>query len=214
MENQRTRELVVAALAENIFAGLGAYVVAWVCLRIYAGHAPNWVWDWALLVGLTVFGVLCVVRFSRDEVEKVSLRLRYEKLISLYAEAEATIAELRAELSRAQKRLRTQEFTEASKDAKQVVEADKFADLRRNVQEIVDRWRNEVSYSRDSVTMSKAAWQDAMQFLRDAGVLVRGGPGGRQWVFVDGATERTVAQAVAERFEKLEQHVDTNFVVA
>lgn len=214
MENQRNREYVIAAVAENLFAGVGAGVLAWVAFRVYAGNAPDWIWDWARLVGLAVFGLLCLIRFSKDEVGKVALRIQYERAISMIAELEATAAEQRAEIQRLTKALRTREFADASKDAKEVVKPDQFAALRANVAQIVDRWVNDVSFSRDACTMSKGEWEEAMRFLRDAGLLVRGGSGGRQWVFVDGVNQRQVERAIRERFDKLESHVNTNFVVA
>lgn len=214
MENQRNREYVIAAVAENLFAGVGAGVLAWVAFRVYAGNAPDWIWDWARLVGLAVFGLLCLIRFSKDEVGKVALRIQYERAISMIAELEATAAEQRAEIQRLTKALRTREFADASKDAKEVVKPDQFAALRANVAQIVDRWINGVSFSRDACTMSKGEWEEAMRFLRDAGLLVRGGSGGRQWVFVDGVNQRQVERTIRERFDKLESHVNTNFVVA
>lgn len=211
---QRNKEYVVAALAENVFAGVGAGVVAWVVLRVWVGDAVGSVWLWSRLVALTVFGVLCVVRFSRDEVGKAWIQVERGRAVAWIAELEATVADQRSEIERLTKALRTREFADASKDAKEVVQVDEYAGLRSNVAQVIERWAEGVSYSRDACTMSKGEWAQAMRFLRDAGVLVRGGAGGRQWVFVDGMNRRRVESAVAERFSKLEAHTNTNFVVA
>ena len=218
--NERVRrdgEQVNAAVRENVWGGIGAGLVTFVS-GVWLLEYSNELLIVSLLTMLFVFGVTCVWRFSLDEVRDW---LDHEQVVRLIAERDSMIAdqqaelvELRAENKRQAEQLRTYEFNAASRDAKDVVQRDEYAELRRNVQEIVDRWAQGVSYSRDNCTMSKSQWMDAIKFLRDAGIVVRGGAGNRQWVFVDGVNQGQVEQRIRERIARLEDYAATNYVVA
>lgn len=207
---QRDGELVSAAVRENVWAGIGAGLIAFVVGFAFTGYSEGLLIV-ALLTTMAVFGVLCLIRFSLDEFREWWDR---EQAVRMLADQQAELVELRAENKRLAQALRTKEFNEASKDAKDVVRRDEYVELKRNVQEIVERWSQGASYSRDNCTMSKTQWMEAIRFLRDAGIVVRGGAGNRQWVFVDGAKQGQVERRIRERIQKLEEYAATNYVVA
>lgn len=222
--NQRDTELVSATAQENMWAGVGAAVltlsaqIAWrlnvglpVLLEVALG--------WSLLAGLSLFGVLSIIRFSldewRDSLERLRMMGVLTELQADNARLTALVAEQGAELTRLRQRVRGQEFKEAAKDARSVVTPDETdtAKRLRNAERIVERWSNNHPYSREAVQMSRQEWESAMALLQSAGVVGRGGPGGRQMVI----TARSQAEALNQlrnRGRVWEQAEGTNFVVA
>ena len=193
IRQQRDRELVSATNLENIYAGIGAGALALCGQLIWRMEAQlplltAPVGIWSLIASLSLFGVLSVIRFSLDEWRDSMERA---KMYALLADKEATIDrqaatvnEQQAEITRLRSRIRGQEFKAAAKDARNIVTPDETnTDKRvRNAERILDRWANNQPYGREVVSMSRQDWEAAMGLLQSAGVVGRGGAGGRQWV--------------------------------
>ena len=192
---QRDRELVSATAQENMWAGVGAAVLALsmqIAWRLNVGLPVllDVAIGWSLLVGLSFFGVLSVIRFSLDEWRD---SLERAKMMGVLTEQQAEIdrlaatnAEQRAEITRLRQRVRGHEFKEAAKDARSIVTPDESDTAKRvrNAEWILERWAAGHPYGRESVQMSRPDWEAAMSLLQSAGVVGRGGAGGRQWVVI------------------------------
>ncbi len=217
-EVERTSEWVSATARENAWAGIGAGIV----VQVFQGFADAFFSYplsersvlYSVLCGFGVFGLLCLVRFTMDEWRLVWDARDRAVAVSMIAELEATVAELRSELKRVHREVRGQEFRLAAGSAREVVQAELEDDdrLRSSIDEVLSRWEQGVSYSRDSCAMSKAEWATAMLFLHDAGVVEKGGLGGRQWVFCDGVDAVHARVLVHEQFERRLAGSATNFV--
>lgn len=224
IRRERSQATVQAKMTENAQAGLGlASIILGAALLWYA------IADWETLqpafrifvaassAGLIWFGALSVIRFSIDEVRDVYQYYRMQELLVdkevRLQQALADSAEMRKELRRFQSMVKTQEFSKASVNAREVVTPNKFEGLQRNVDEILTRWSQDVSYTRKATEMSDGDWLEAMGLLDSAGLIVRGGPGRRQRV-ID-AESLAQAQKKADACLRTRERFDgTNFTPA
>lgn len=225
MRKERNQNTVQAKVTENVQAGLGvSSVVVGVSIIIFVAR------DWATVpfplriitlaigLGMIWFGVLSCIRFSVDEVRdayqwyRLQERLVDEKLRVQQLQADNT--ELRREVRRLQSIVKTQEFNRAAAGARDVVKAnDKFDTLRRNADELLSRWSQNLSYSRDATQMTRNDWEAAMRLLESAGLIQLGGPGNRQRTIV--AESLTQAQRkVDAKLKTWEQFDATTFTPA
>jgi hypothetical protein len=140
--------------------------------------------------------------------------IRIEEQAETIQQRDHVIAELQRELKRANAQIRTQEFEQASKGAREVVNAeDKFTAVRCNVEAILSRWSQGLPYGRDHVSMTEGEWKAAMDALEAAGQAGRGGNGGRQRVVVANSLSQA-QQAVEKKLRVWEKYDNTNFTPA
>lgn len=193
--NQRDTELVTATVRENFWAGVGGAVLSLalqIAYRLAIG-LPIFLdiaMGYSLLVGLAIFGLLSLIRFSLDELRDSIKFLQMQGVLQEQAEEiarlTATIAEQAEEIKRLRAKTRAQEFKDASRNAKAIVtpeESDTTKRLR-NAEKILERWSNGHPYGRESMQMTRQDWEGAMGLLQSAGAVGRGGAGGRQWVVI------------------------------
>lgn len=221
---QRNTELVNATARENVWAGIGAGALAFCGQLVYRANAglpliTDMMFVWSLVAALGLFGLLSVVRFSldewRDSIERAQIYGVLEEQEATIEEQAATIAEQDAELARLRARVRGQEFKEAAKGARAIVTPEETgtAQRLRNAERILERWKHQHPYSREAVQMSRGDWEAAMSLLQSAGVVGRGGPGGRQWVIIANSYAEAL-HAVREKARTWERVEHTNFVAA
>ncbi len=222
--NQRDTELVNATAKENMWAGVGGATLA-LCLQIayrLASGLPIFIdlaIGWALLVGLAIFGLLSLARFSLDELRDSIKYLQMQGVMDEMAEElatkDATIAEQAREIQRLRAKVRGQEFKDASKQARNVVTAEETDTTKRlrNAERILERWASNNPYGRESMQMSRQDWEGAMALLQSAGAVGRGGAGGRQWV-VTATNHAEALRLLRQRGEVWEQSENTTFVPA
>ena len=209
---QRNTEYVSAAARENLLAGFGAGVLAFVLGFAWGGYSETLL-TIALCVAGGFFGLLCMVRFSLDEWKAWYDQETYERTVAgLLAENDA----LRKELTHARTESRTAEFAAASKNAKALPAVDSFAQVRADVDEIIGRWAASAKYGRDpcASTMGRPRWEAASQVLVDCGAMVVEDSGRRSRVFREGITYAEVDKRVRVAFERMREHKDTNFTPA
>lgn len=223
---ERNQATVQAKVTENLQAALGvASAVVGVSATWYTAaewsalEQPLRVAGVALGTGAVWFGILSVVRFSIDEVRDLYQWLRLQEIAAGYLvqidALKAENADLRRELRRANAMIRTQEFEQASKGARETVTPveNKFIAIRRNVDAILNRWSQGLQYGRDHVNMTEGEWKAAMDALEAAGMAGRGGNGGRQRIVVADNLSQA-QQAVEKKLKTWEKYQDTNFTPA
>jgi hypothetical protein len=211
MQDVRQREMagVTAAVVENFWAGVGLAVVLYVAGFFWRGHSDALL-TVAGLSGAALFGLLCVLRFSEELKERIDQEVYVRTVSALQAEIDG----LRAELAHVNTEKATAEFAAATKSSKTVVVADKDAQLKRDLREIVDRWAANARYGRDHCGMGRPRWEAATSFLVECGVMVVEGKGSRQQrVFVDGLTRGDVDRKIAKAFKRIAETEGTNFAV-
>lgn len=226
IRRERNQTIVRAKVSENLQAGIGV-------ASVVVGGAICWytVSEWAALeqpfrvawvaggLGAIWFGLLSVIRFSIDEVRDLYQWLRLQEVAAGYLmqveQLKADNLELRRELKRANAMLRTQEFEQASKGARETVTPveNKFIATRRNIEAILSRWSQGLPYGRDHVNMTEGEWKAAMDALEAAGMAGRGGNGGRQRIVVADNLNQA-QQAVEKKLRTWEKYQDTNFTPA
>lgn len=224
VRNQRNTELVNATARENMWAGIGgaalalAIQIAW---RI-ATSLPIFldaILGVALLVGIAIFGALSLARFSLDELSDGIKYLQMQGVLHEQAQEiatlTATVAEQAREIARLRAKVRGQEFKEASKQARTVVTAEETDTGRRlrNAERILERWANNEPHGRESMQMSRQEWEGAMALLQSAGVVGRGGSGGRQLI-VTAKSHAEALRLLRKRGEVWEESANTTFVPA
>lgn len=183
VRKERNQGVVRAKVSENLQAGLGvASTILGGSLLVYT------VGEWSVLpqplpiggvavgAGLIWFGALSVLRFSMDEIRDAYQNWRWQELATSQRlkieQLTADNTELRRENKRLQAMVKTQEFNKASEGAREVVKAvGKFDALRKNIDDILDRWSRGLKYGRDDVTMTRPEWEAAMQCLASAGLV-------------------------------------------
>ena len=191
--NQRDTELVTATVRENFWAGVGGAVLSLalqIAYRLAIGLPIflDAIMGVALLVGLAIFGLLSLARFSLDELQSGLRYLQMQGVLQEQAEEiarlTATIAEQAEEIKRLRAKTRAKEFKDASRNAKAIVTPDESDTTKRlrNAEKILERWSNGHPYGRESMQMTRQDWEGAMNLLQSAGAVGRGGAGGRQWV--------------------------------
>lgn len=214
---ERSREWVSATVLENMWAGVGSGIVSFVfqtALSLFFGVESSDMALLSLLASLAMFGVLCIVRFTTDELNIVWDVYEQRAASALIDRLQSTVAEQQSTIRRLERENRGQRFTEASKDAREAVSAEKPDALRVALDEIIGRWQQDVSYARSSCTISKSDWATAMRLLFRLNLVEKSGPGGRQWVFVDGISVDEVNTRIREHYQRLELTENTNFVLA
>lgn len=207
---QRNTEYVSAAARENLLAGFGAGVLAFVLGFAWGGYSETLL-TVALCVAGGFFGFLCMVRFSLDEFKAYYDQENYERTVAgLLAEVDA----LRKELKHARTESRTAEFAAASKNAKALPAVDDFAQLRADVDEIIARWAASAKYGRDHCSMGRPRWEMASRVLVDCGAMVIEESGRKARVFREGISYAEVDKRVRVAFARMREHKDTNFTPA
>ena len=170
-------------------------------LRIVAG-----------LSGLLFFSVLCIIRFTDDDVEKVWGTLQRHRAETIIMRQEAEIDQLIRENRRLANQARTHEFKEASKNARAVaVSDDEQAQLRRDVAKIVDLWAKGMKHGRDHCGISRGRWGVATQFLVHCGVMEIANDSTQRRSFVDGLTAAQADRRIRDAYAKIDKHDGTNF---
>ena len=190
IRKERNQSGVRAKVFENLQAGIGvASVIVGGSILAYT------VGDWAALghplrvagvaggAGAVWFGALSVIRFSLDELRDFGQLLKFQEAAAKYylqvkdrdeviRQKDTDITELRRELRKCQSQIKTVEFNQVTKNAREVVKAvDKYEGLRKSIDDILTRWSQGLKYGRDDVTMTRAEWEAAMKCLDSAGVL-------------------------------------------
>lgn len=213
MRKERNQATVQAKVLENLQAGVGVASVVVGGAVVWYTVAEWQAWEAAYRVagiatgaGAMWFGVLSVVRFSLDEMRDMYEWLRLQELAASYylqiEQLKADNAELRKENRRLQSHVKTQEFNEASKGAREVVQAaDKYETLRHNAEEILTRWAQGISYSRDATQMSRQDWEGAMRLLDSAGLIERDEKNPRK--------RAIVAESLAQAQKKVDTKIET-----
>lgn len=221
---QRNTELVNATARENMWAGIGgatlalALQIAW-RLAVAVPVFLDVVLGIALLVGLSIFGLLSLVRFSLDELHDSLKYLQMQGVLHEQAQEIATLTatcrEQGDEIKRLRATVRGQEFKAAAKNAKAIVapEETDTAKRLRNAERILERWAANQPYGRDYVSMTRDEWEGAFQLLQSAGVAGKGGAGGRQWV-VTAKSHADALRALRQRGRMWEETSNTTFVPA
>jgi cell division protein FtsB len=183
LRKERNQTIVRAKVSENFQAGLGvASVIVGGSILVYtftnwaALRPPLPIVGIATGAGAVWFGVLSVIRFSLDEVRDLYQWLKLQETAAGYflkiQQLTADNTELKRELRKLQSQVRTQEFNQISKGAREVVKTmDKYDALRKNIDDILQRWSQGLKYGRDDVTMTRQEWEAAMRCLDSAGVL-------------------------------------------
>lgn len=183
LRKERNQTTVRAKVSENFQAGLGvSSAIVGGSILVYtfgnwsALQPPLPIVGIATGAGAVWFGVLSVIRFSLDEVRDLYQWLKLQETAAKYYERiqqlTADNAELKRELRKLQSHVKTKEFNEVSKGAREVVKAvDKYDSLRKNIDDILERWSNGLKYGRDDVTMTRQEWESAMRCLDSAGLV-------------------------------------------
>lgn len=226
IDEHRTHEWVDATTKGNVWAGVGAALLvvsgvgAW-CLFVGRPFADYHILA-ALLAGLGWFALLCLVRFSIDELREKLDEASTIGLLAQQAEEihrqKAEIADLRAENKRISAMLRGQEFQTAAKGARSIVTAEDSDAERtlRHVERILQTWKNGNQYGRDyckAMGMTRPDWEAAVMLMQKAGVMGKGGPGNQQWI----VTANNYSDAVSRTRERAGLRTRTegsNFVAA
>ena len=225
IRKERNQTIVRAKVSENLQAGIGvASVIVGGSILAYT------VGDWAALehpvrvagvaggAGAVWFGALSVIRFSLDEIRDFGQLLKFQetaaKYYQLYEQEKASNLELRRENRRLQSQIKTQDFNQVTKNAREVVKAvDKYEGLRKSIDDILTRWSQGLKYGRDDVTMTRAEWEAAMKCLDSAGVLGVDDKNPRKRIII----AESLAQAqkkVDTKISVWEQFDTTNFTPA
>ena len=213
---QRTGAWVNATVQENIWAGFGSGVLAYVVGYALDGHSDA-LSLLAVLVAAGFFGTLCVIRFTADERKLVWDMHMARTAENHIIELEATVADLRSELKRTGVELRTNEFKRASQNAKALPAVDESAELRADVSNIISRRFNGAKFGRaefEKMPRGRARWEAAMRLLFDCGAMEVTNDGKQQRLFVDGLTQAQAEAKAREAFKRIDAHKNTNFTPA
>ncbi len=219
---QRDTQLVTAAVLENAWAGVGATVL------VFAGEIgwtlfwetpfADWLFVPPVLAGGGVFGALCIVRFSLDEIrekyEQSKMFAYMEDQALRIQEQDAQIRDLQTENKRLNTRLRAAEFRSASSGARVVTAEETDTErILRNVERILQTWRDNLPYGRDyckAMGLTRPEWEAAVMLMQKAGVM---GKDNRQWVVIAKSyNEATIL--VRERAGLRTRTEGSNFVAA
>jgi hypothetical protein len=221
LRRERNQATVQAKMMENAQAGLGVFTIIlgvsilWYVVLSWASLEPAFrIFSAAVGSAMCWFGILSVIRFSIDEVRDVYQWYRLQELVVdkevKLQQAMIDIADLRKENRRLQSAVKTQEFNQASKGAREIVAPDKFATLRNNADDLLQRWAKGASYARDATQISRGDWEEAMRLLDSAGLILRGGPGNRQRT-IEAQSLTQAQQKLESRLRTWEQFDGTNF---
>jgi hypothetical protein len=207
-EHSFQRHVLNPAL-QNVLAGIGMAVVArWLpeLIRSYTG------WGWEaqdpnknpMLMGVILFGLLCIFRFSRDEISdivlKVSMRL-YEIKLDRDIKAQIDYYDGRiTQLLNTNKDLQAQLEVYGGISVGNPLTAAEVAERKNLAQKMYTRLVNNLPITRDECLRTKAfesrgEWATARQFLVDAGVIEPSG--------------KPLAAAVAQGSSLIESYAQT-----
>lgn len=176
MERQSFRTDVLNPLLQNLFAGVGAAVVAISICTVAEVDISN---EWSAAIVGVVFGILTVARFSSDEVRGFMFdwaagaesARNEELLLQQKQQYEQQLDALRARIRSLEAVLVKHNLSAASA----INPEGKIGEEYSAAVKLMGRFFHGLDVSRDEVTrlkiMNRPQWLKGMDFLRDAGVV-------------------------------------------
>ena len=176
MERQSFRTDVLNPLLQNLFAGVGAAVVAISISTVAEVDIPN---EWSAAIVGVIFGILTVGRFSSDEIRGflfdwaagAESSRNEELLLQQKQQYEQQLDALRARI-RSLEAVLVKHNLQASSPLQP---EGKVGEEYSSAVKLLGRFFHGLDVSRDEVTrlkiLNRPQWLQGMNFLRDAGVV-------------------------------------------